>query len=72
MPVLPYFFATGRVAVITSLILSSVVLFLIGAAITLLTGRSVLMSGMRQVVIGLGAAGLTYGIGRLIGVTIAG
>ena len=43
-----------------------------GAAITLLTGRSVWYSGFRQVIIGLVAAGLVYGIGRLIGVSVAG
>ena len=47
-------------------------LFLIGAAITLLTGRGVLYSGTRQLLIGLGAAGITYGIGRLIGVAVTG
>jgi hypothetical protein len=36
-------------------------------ALTLITGRSVRFSGTRQVVIGLAAAGLTFGIGRLIG-----
>ena len=47
-------------------------LFVIGAAITLFTGRSVLYSGSRQLLFGLAAAGLTYAIGRLIGVTLAG
>jgi VIT1/CCC1 family predicted Fe2+/Mn2+ transporter len=51
---------------------SVLVLFLIGAGITLLTGRGVPASGMRQLLIGLGAAGLTFGIGRLIGVSIGG
>ena len=48
---------------------SAVGLFIIGAAITLMTGRSVWFSGMRQVLVGLAA--LTYGIGKLIGVSIA-
>ena len=52
---------------------SSVVgLFGIGAAITLLTGKSVLFSGFRQVAFGLAAAAVTYGIGTLIGVSLAG
>jgi VIT1/CCC1 family predicted Fe2+/Mn2+ transporter len=45
-------------------------LFLIGAAITLMTGRSILFSGMRQVLVGLAAAVLTFGIGKLIGVSV--
>jgi len=46
-------------------------LFLIGAAITLFTGRSVLYSGFRQVLFGLAAAAITYTIGRLIGINLA-
>ena len=54
-----------------SLAASSVGLFTIGAGITLLTGRSVWFSGTRQVLVGLGAAALTYAIGRLIGVSLS-
>lgn len=54
-------------------IASSIVgLFGIGAAITLLTGKSVLFSGLRQVAFGLADAAITYGIGHLIGVSLAG
>jgi VIT1/CCC1 family predicted Fe2+/Mn2+ transporter len=72
VPVAPYFFLTGTAAVITSAVLSALALFGIGAAITLLTGRSVFFSGMRQVLIGLAAAALTFGLGRLLGVAIGG
>ena len=72
VPVAPFFFLSGPMAVITSAILSALALFGIGAAITLLTGRSVLFSGMRQVLIGLAAAALTYGLGQLLGVAIGG
>jgi len=72
IPVLPFVFLAGSQAVVVSLLISALALFLIGAAITLLTGRSLLYSGGRQLVLGLAAAALTYGIGRLIGVTLAG
>ena len=72
VPVIPFFSQAGSTAVIGSLALSALCLFAIGAAITLLTGRGVLYSGMRQLIFGLGAAGLTYGIGRLVGVSIGG
>lgn len=72
VPVLPFFFLTGIPAVGGSLVLSAGALFLIGAGITLLTGRSLLYSGFRQVIIGLAAAGLTYAVGSLIGVAVAG
>jgi VIT1/CCC1 family predicted Fe2+/Mn2+ transporter len=71
LPVAPFALLTGMSAVIASLGISVVALFLIGAAITLFTGRSVLYSGSRQCLFGLAAAGLTYSIGRLIGVTLA-
>jgi VIT1/CCC1 family predicted Fe2+/Mn2+ transporter len=72
VPVVPFVFLGGLAAVAASLAASAVALFAIGAGITLLTGRSVLFSGARQVLFGLAAAALTFGIGRLIGVTLAG
>jgi vacuolar iron transporter family protein len=62
----------GKNAVILSIISSIVGLFGIGAAITLLTGKSVMFSGLRQVAFGLSAAAITYGIGHFIGVSLAG
>lgn len=72
IPVLPFLFSGGTAAVLGSLAVSSIGLFAIGAAITLLTGRSVLSSGTRQLLFGLVAAALTYGVGRLLGVSLAG
>jgi VIT1/CCC1 family predicted Fe2+/Mn2+ transporter len=69
-PVAPFFFLSSNAAILLSWLLSGLLLFLIGAGITLLTGRNVIYSGVRQVVIGFAAAGLTYGIGRLLGVSI--
>lgn len=70
IPVAPFIFLSGMGAVAASVLASLVGLFIIGAGITLLTGRSVLFSGGRQVLFGMGAAALTFGIGRLIGVTV--
>lgn len=72
VPVIPFVFLKGLVAIELSLLLSGLALFLIGAGITLLTGRSVFYSGMRQVIFGLAAAAITFGIGRLLGVSLAG
>jgi len=72
IPISPFIFLHGLPAVFTSIAFSAVGLFLIGAGITLFTGRSVLFSGFRQVIFGLIAAGITYGIGLLIGVTVGG
>jgi predicted membrane protein (TIGR00267 family) len=72
IPVIPFFFLTGMNAVMLSVGMSAVGLFLIGAAITLFTGKNVWYSGFRQVIFGLAAAAITFGIGKLIGVSIAG
>jgi len=69
-PILPYLIWSGTTAIILSLIVSAFGLFIIGAAITLMTGRSVWFSGTRQVLVGIAAAALTYGIGKLIGVSV--
>ncbi|NEQ28222.1 MAG: rubrerythrin family protein [Microcoleus sp. SIO2G3] len=72
VPVAPFIFAQGTIAVTLSLIFSGLALFAIGAGITLLTGRSIWFSGIRQVIFGFIAAGITFAIGRLIGVSIEG
>jgi vacuolar iron transporter family protein len=71
VPVSPFFFAVGQTAVMLSVIFSTLALFILGAAITLFTGRGALMSGVRQVIFGLAAAALVYGVGRLVGVSLA-
>jgi len=72
IPVLPHAFLSGSSAVIVSMVFSAVGLFIIGAGITLFTGRSVFYSGARQVLFGLVAAAITFGIGSLIGGHLAG
>jgi predicted membrane protein (TIGR00267 family) len=72
IPVFPYIFLEGMTAVFVSVACSMVGLFIIGAGITLFTGKSVLFSGVRQMAFGLAAAAVTYVIGRLIGVNLAG
>ena len=72
IPVIPFFFTSGREAIYISLCLSVLGLFGIGSATSLFTGRSVWFSGTRQVLFGLVAAAITYGVGHMIGVSIAG
>ncbi len=67
IPVAPFFALAGLSGVVASGVVSAVGLFVIGAAITLMTGRGVLFSGARQVLIGLAAAAITFCIGRLVG-----
>ena len=71
-PVAPFFFAEGAAGIVTSLVVSAAVMFAIGAGTTLFTGRGVLFSGLRQLLTGIGAAGITFLLGKLLGVAIAG
>ena len=70
LPVLPFVFLDGAQAVAVSLGASVLGLFGIGAAITLMTNRGVLRSGLRQVAFGMAAAAVTYGVGTLFGVAV--
>jgi VIT1/CCC1 family predicted Fe2+/Mn2+ transporter len=71
IPVLPYLFGGGTTILLVSLVLSLAALFTVGAAVSLLTGRGLIFSGVRQLVIGLAAALVTYTIGSIIGVSAA-
>ena len=71
IPLLPFLLTTGTVAFVAALAMSFTALFLIGAAVSVLTGRNLLYSGARQVAIGAAAAAVTYGVGTLIGANAA-
>lgn len=72
VPVAPFLFAAPASALVLSLVLSGLAMFAMGAGITVLTGRSVIRSGLRQVAVGAAAAALTFAIGRLLGVSLGG
>lgn len=72
VPAFPYAFLSGAGAVGLSIGASALALFLVGAGISLVTGRGIARSGLRQLAVGLAAAGVTFGIGRLIGVAVTG
>jgi VIT1/CCC1 family predicted Fe2+/Mn2+ transporter len=71
-PVFPYFFTQGPPALIASIILSVIALFVLGAAITVITGQSALKSGLRQVIFGVAAATITFVVGRFFGAALGG
>jgi vacuolar iron transporter family protein len=71
-PVAPYFVLSGAPAVAASLLASGAALAAIGAATALFTGRSLGFSALRQMLVGFAAAGVTYGVGKLIGVAVTG
>jgi VIT1/CCC1 family predicted Fe2+/Mn2+ transporter/rubrerythrin len=71
VPVVPYLFGGGGLIFTLSLGSSLIALFAVGAGVSLITGRGLLFSGARQVVIGAAAAAVTFGVGRLIGFSVS-
>lgn len=69
VPVLPYVLIAGSAAFMASLVASAFALFAVGAMISSYTGRSVLISALRMLLIGFGAAAITYLVGNAIGVS---
>ena len=66
IPVLPFFFIGGITAVLLAGVISLIAHFAVGAAKTLVTGRSVWISGGEMTLIGAIEGVVTYGIGILI------
>jgi len=70
VPLLPFLFASGATAVAISAVLSGAALFGVGAAMTYLTGRNPIVSGLRMLAIGGAAAAITFVVGRMLDVSI--
>ncbi|MGI8493307.1 MAG: VIT1/CCC1 transporter family protein [Acidimicrobiales bacterium] len=69
LPLFPWFFVGGSVAVVASIAIGAAVAVLIGGVIGALTGRGVLRTAARQLTAAAVAAGITYGVGSLLGVS---
>ncbi|MGH8630745.1 MAG: VIT1/CCC1 transporter family protein [Burkholderiales bacterium] len=70
IPLLPFLFAGGDLALATAVALTAVALSAVGATLSLFTGRNALMGGLRMLAIGGVAGALTFAIGKLLGVTL--
>jgi vacuolar iron transporter family protein len=70
IPILPFLVTTGTAAIVAAAIVVGAALFATGATVGVLTGGSLLRRGLRQLGIGVAAAVVTYGLGRLFGTTI--
>ena len=67
---IPYAFLSGVPGIALSAALSALGLFISGAVITVMTGRHPVFSGVRQVLVGLACAAITFGVGKIIGVAV--
>lgn len=65
VPLLPYLF--GSTALWPGLALTFLALFVCGAVVTQVTVRPWWYGGLRQMILGVAAAGLTYGVGTMVG-----
>ena len=66
IPVFPFFFWQGRVAIVTAFAIAMLSHWLVGAARSVFTGRSVFRSGLDMFVVGLGVAVVGYFVGEWI------
>ena len=69
LPVIPFFFGASVALIALSIVLAGLALFGVGASLSIFTGRNVVISGGRQLMIGGVAAALTFGLGTIIGVS---
>lgn len=65
VPLLPYLL--GADTLIPALVLSTIGLFAVGVLVSRVTVRSWIFSGVRQLVLGVAAAGITFVIGSAVG-----
>ncbi len=70
IPLVPYLLASGGLAFGLSLVLSLAALFVLGVGVSIMTHRSPLLTGLRQLALGGIAAAVTFGVGSLIGVSV--
>lgn len=71
VPVLPFLWGAGRGVIWLSVGCTALALAAIGWLTSLFNGRSPTYSAARQVLFGCAAAAATYGIGRLLGVSLS-
>src|SRR5438270_10343497 len=70
VPLLPWFFGSGTAAVVASVVLGLCACAVVGALLARFTGRSVLFSAARQMIIATVAGGVTFLVGSLVGVGV--
>jgi VIT1/CCC1 family predicted Fe2+/Mn2+ transporter len=71
VPLLPFALGAGAAGVWLAAALAALALFAVGATLSLFTGRGALRGGLRMVAIGGLAGVVTYGVGTLLGVSLA-
>ena len=68
--VVPYALFTGMTAFVLAVVLAIVSLIVVGGLVGSQSGRGIVFSAGRQVLWGVGAAGVTYLVGSLVGMNV--
>lgn len=71
IPLAPFLFLVGSPALFLAVGLATLSLFAVGAALSLFTGGRALWGGVRMLLLGGAAGAATFGIGRLLGVSLS-
>ncbi|MCE9576222.1 MAG: VIT1/CCC1 transporter family protein [Deltaproteobacteria bacterium] len=71
VPLAPFALGAGRLALPIAAAAAGVCLLAVGATLSLFSGKSAIKGGLRMLAIGAAAGGATWGIGQLIGVSLA-
>jgi len=69
IPLVPWLISGGSGAVVASVVMGVVASLLVGALLAGFTGRSMVGSALRQLIVAVGAAGVTYAVGAALGVS---
>jgi VIT1/CCC1 family predicted Fe2+/Mn2+ transporter len=70
VPVAPYLFLTGSAALLLAIVLAVIAMLVVGGTVGRLSGVGVVRSALRQLLVGGGAAAVTYVVGRIVGTSI--
>jgi VIT1/CCC1 family predicted Fe2+/Mn2+ transporter/rubrerythrin len=70
LPVLPFLIIHSSAAIAASMGLSMLGLFGMGAIITIMTGKNLFVSGLRQLFLGFLSSGITFAVGWILGTSV--
>ena len=70
VPVIPYFVLSGLTARVVAVTLAVIAMLVVGGTVGRVSGLGVARSAARQLLVGGGAAAVTYIVGRLVGTSV--
>jgi VIT1/CCC1 family predicted Fe2+/Mn2+ transporter len=71
IPLVPFLFGAQSRPIETAALLCASALFVVGAFLSLFSGRSAWLGGFRMLAIGAAAGAATFGIGRVLGISLS-